>query len=201
MYKRKTIDNPLDTSVNNICPTNHVYKNPFNCDTIKLYHNHIVFYSTITDETIYKIFEFIKIIIETCDFKKLYNCVYLHIASLGGSLNSLMKFIDIKKVSFSNIELISVIEKNTSDAGVLLASLCDYRIIRKNVVCSMSIIYPETKYWNMFIQEGNIFLDFITILKTNNYKIKTDKMLKYISQNNTWNSKKMIKIGLVDEIY
>tara|TARA_B110000444_G_scaffold42817_4_gene38711 strand:- start:5607 stop:6089 length:483 start_codon:yes stop_codon:yes gene_type:complete len=160
-----------------------------------------MFNSNITNETISIIFETIKNIEKSYDNHKLLNCIYLHVGSFGGSLSSLNLFIQTKEKEFPNLEIISIIEKNCTDAGFLLASLCDYRIIKKNAICSMSVLNPESKYWGAYIQGDDIMCKLETIFEKSKYKIKKEKLLKYLSYNNTWKCKKMLQIGFVDEIY
>jgi hypothetical protein len=199
MYKRKVDQYVLqrddDTGVS------IVYKNLLNTDSIGMIGNHIIFNCNVTNETVSKIFETIKNIYESYNIHKLSNRIYLHIASFGGSLESLNLFIHIKDTEYTNLEIISVIEKNCSDAGFLLAALCDYRIIKKNAICSMSVLNSDTKYWGAYIQGDGIKEKLEFIFDKTKYKVKKEKFMKYLSCNNTFKSKKMLKMGLIDAIY
>ena len=179
---------------------NYHYYNELNTDSIKIFNNRIIFHSTVTSLTIIKLFEFIKIIMESNIFDKLNNTIYIHIISRGGQLQGLYDFIMIKNENYKNIEFVSVIENSCTDVGFILASLCDYRIIKKNVICYMSKINENSKYWGFYDQGDNFLQKFHYIISYTKYKVKKDKMLKYIKQNNIWNAKKMVKIGFIDEI-
>lgn len=179
---------------------NNEYYNELNCDSIKIINNRIIFHSTITSFTIEKLFEFIKIIIESSNFDRTLNRIYLHIISKGGTLEGLNDFINIKKNHFTNFEFISVIENSCSDAGFMLASLCNYRFIKKNVICYMSLIDRNSKYWGVYEQGENLLEKFEYVILNIKFKISKNKMVKYMHQNNIWNAKKMTKIGFIDEI-
>ena len=206
MAKRKldesTILSQENTVINNInFPNNNLeYYNPYNCDSIKIFNNRIIFHATITEWSIEKLFEFIKIIVNSSTFDRINNRIYIHIISKGGILQALYNFINIKNTQFSNIEFISVIENSCTDAGFLLAALCNYRIIKKNVICYMSKINIDSWYWGMFYQGDNSLEKFEYIISNIIFKVSKDKLLKYTNENNIWNAKKMIKIGFMDEI-
>tara|TARA_B110000211_G_C14070423_1_gene549700 strand:- start:1396 stop:1998 length:603 start_codon:yes stop_codon:yes gene_type:complete len=200
MYKRKVGDYILPTDYDTT-GVRVVYKNPLNTDTIGMIGNHIIFNCNITNETVSKIFETIKQISESYNIHKISNCIYLHIGSFGGSLDSLNIFITTKNTVYPNLEIISVIEKNCNDAGFLLAALCDYRIIKKNAICSMSVLNSDTKYWGAYIQGDNIKEKLEFIFDKSKYKVKKEKFMNYLSSNNTFKCRKMLKMGLIDEIY
>jgi len=82
----------------------------------------------------------------------------------------------------------------------MLASLCDYRIIKKNVICYMNKLNDNSKYWGFYEQGENLLQKFDYVISKTKYKVSKDKMLKYIKQTNIWNAKKMVKIGFIDEI-
>ena len=200
MYKRKVGDYILPTDYDTT-GVRVVYKNPLNTDTIGMIGNHIIFNCNITNETVCKIFETIKQISESYNIHKISNCIYLHIGSFGGSLDSLNIFITTKNTVYPNLEIISVIEKNCNDAGFLLAALCDYRIIKKNAICSMSVLNSDTKNWGAYIQGDNIKEKLEFIFDKSKYKVKKEKFMNYLSSNNTFKCRKMLKMGLIDEIY
>jgi hypothetical protein len=199
MYKRKVGHCVLPTDYHTCVRI--VYKNPLNTDSIGMIGNHIIFNCNITNETVCKIFETIENINESYNIHKLSKCIYLHIASFGGSLDSLNIFIHTKDTVYPNLEIISVIEKNCTDAGFLLAALCDYRIIKKNTICSMSVLNSDTKYWGAYIQGDDIKEKLEFIFDKTKYKVKKEKFMKYLSCNNTFKCKKMLKMGLIDEVY
>ena len=203
MNKRKLDDYLVKSHDKIVEKINHPqvsYHNPANNDTIYIIDNRIVFHSTVTNETIQKLFEYVKMIITSSNFNNYDNRVYIHIVSLGGLISSLIEFISIKNNYYSNYEFVSVIENNCTDAGFLLASLCDFRIIKKKSFCNMSPIIIQNKYWGIFLQDDNIATNLEFIIQNSKCKVTREKISKYFSQNNCWNSRKMLKIGFVDEI-
>ena len=64
----------------------------------------------------------------------------------------------------------------------------------------MNQVYNNSNYWGIFNQYNNPLEKLEYILNKIKYKVKKEKIDKYLLQNNIWNSKKMLKIGLVDEI-
>lgn len=179
---------------------NSQYYNELNLDSIKIFDGRIIFHSTVSTITITKLFEFIKIITESSVYDRINNRIYIHIISRGGNLQGLYDFMDMKRASFANLELVSVIENSCTDVGFILASLCNYRIIKKNVICYMNKLYENSKYWGLYEQGENLLEKFEYIISHTKYKVSKGKMLKYINQNNIWNAKKMVKIGFMDEI-
>lgn len=204
MSKRKLQD-PVVLQVvpNNTGETgllNSLYYNELNLDSIKIYDGRVIFHSTVTTITITKLFEFIKIIMESSVFDRINNRIYIHIISRGGELQGLYDFLHVKSIYFPNVELVSVIENSCTDVGFMLASLCNYRIIKKNVICYMNKIDENSKYWGLYDQGENLLGKFDYVISNTKYKVTKDKMLKYIKQTNVWNAKKMVKIGFMDEI-
>ena len=204
MSKRKLQD-PVVLQVvpNNTGETgllNSLYYNELNLDSIKIYDGRVIFHSTVTTITITKLFEFIKIIMESSVFDRINNRIYIHIISRGGELQGLYDFLHVKSIYFPNVELVSVIENSCTDVGFMLASLCNYRIIKKNVICYMNKIDENSKYWGLYDQGENLLGKFDYVISNTKYKVTKDKILKYIKQANVWNAKKMVKIGFMDEI-
>lgn len=204
MSKRK-LEHPVVLQVvpNNTGETgllNSMYYNELNLDSIKIYNGRVIFYSTVTTSTITKLFEFIKIIIESSLFDRVNNRIYIHIISRGGELQGLYNFMNVKSKYFPNIEFVSVMENSCTDVGFMLASLCNYRIIKKNVICYMNKIDENSKYWGLYDQGENLLGKFDYVISNTKYKVSKDKMLKYMKQSNVWNAKKMVKIGFMDEI-
>jgi len=208
MFKRKIEDSVLPLNCN--CGVINVYKNPLNTDNIGMIGNHIIFNSNVISETLNIILNTIKLIVEVNNIHKLPPCVYLHIGSYGGSLEALKSFTVDKNRLFPDVELISVIEKNCTDVGFLLAAVCDYRIIKKNTICFMSRLDrgPETIYWGAYKQFPLGLPSEFELLHLLEYifdrckcKVTKEKLLKYLSYTNTWKSKKMLQIGFIDVIY
>ncbi len=200
--KRKYNDNNLLYISNNKYDNFDIkYFNELDNSYIKIYkgmHNSILFNGIISITIINKLIHVIKEIVTNYN----YNSVYLHIYSKGGYISALNWFIEFKDTYYNKVEFISIIEEDSFNAGFLLASLCDYRIIRKNVICYMTpfTTYNNYLYWGAYKQKLNDFDELKKILLKIKYKVSNEKMLKYLQINNIWDSKKMHKIGLIDEI-
>ncbi|AET73253.1 hypothetical protein PGAG_00364 [Phaeocystis globosa virus 12T] len=208
MFKRKVENSVLP--INYKCGVINLYKNPLSTDNIGMCGNHIIFNSNVTSETLNIVLNTIKLIVEVNNIHKFPQCVYLHICSYGGSLEALKSFIIDKNRLFPQVELISIIEKNCTNVGFLLAAVCDYRIIKKNTICFMSHLdpRPDTIYWGAYKQfplgvpgEFGVLYLLAYIFDRCKCKVTDEKLVKYLSYNNTWKCKKMLQIGFVDEIY
>lgn len=204
MSKRKLEDPVISLVVpNNTDDTgllNSQYYNELNLDSIKIFNGRIIFNSTVSTITITKLFEFIKIIMKSSVYDRINNRIYIHIISRGGNLQGLYDFLNMKSTYFANLELVSVIENSCTNVGFMLASLCNYRIIKKHVICYMNKLDKNSKYWGLHEQGENLLQKFDNIISNTKYKVSKDKMLKYTKQNNIWNAKKMVKIGFMDEV-
>ena len=64
----------------------------------------------------------------------------------------------------------------------------------------MSPINNNNKYWGIYLQDQNLLNNLSNVILNCKLKISTIKFNKYLIQNNIWNAKKMLKIGLMDEI-
>ena len=212
MSKRKLDISDFD--VNELIKNNNYiiynyYNNPTNCDVITLCDNHIYFNACINDYTISKLILYIQSIIGNLHLIGINKSIYLHINSKGGIIHALNNFIAFKKSC--SIEIISIIENNCSDAGIIIASLCNYRIINKNAFIKLTNYNPSytfPNYWNYFKQCENNSSE-LEILKKNIYyifcelidsKITNEKMEKYLQCDRLWDAKKCKKLGIIDEI-
>jgi len=187
------------------------YDNPANCDKITLCNNHIYFNATINLYNIQILIDFINSIIDSFQnvLKHFEENIYIHITTKGGTLYSLRYFIEFLKTN--DVELISIIEKECNDVGIILASLCNYRIIHKKALCNLSKYNSDCThlyYWGYFKQCENSyenieqFYNELTHIFCNiiNSKITNEKFKKYLENNSIWDSKKYKKLGLADEI-
>ena len=197
-------------NINFLSNKNHLYNkyvNDTNCDQIILMDNHIYFDAVINKETIDKLIEYIN----SCSS---FDTIFLHINTKGGYLCDLITFIEFKKKT--NIEIVSIIEKECIDCGIIMASICHYRIIKKNAICKLTSYKHQLNssennfphYWSYF-KQCNYNLDNINEFKNVLYnlfcnvidsKITNEKLNNYLSKNNVWNCKKYKKLGLVDDI-
>ncbi len=211
MSKRKfdiTNFDPNELIKNNNYRLYQYYNNPTNCDVISLYDNHIYFSASITYETISKLILYIQAIVANIH---LFNnkTIYLHIDTKGGIIHALNDLIAFKKTC--SIEIVSIIEKECADAGIIIFGLCNYRIIDKNASIKLTHYNSFTNcpnYWNYFKQcenncneleifKKNIYYIFCELIDS---KITNEKMEKYLENDRCWDAKKCKKLGLVDEI-
>lgn len=189
------------------------YKNTMNCDKIILCDNHIYFNAIVNNYNIHKLIEFINTIQFSCKniLKEYEKTIYIHINSKGGFLYSLASFFEFKKNN--NIELISIIDNECNDVAIILASLCNYRVINKKAICKLSkynITCTNLNYWGYFKQcendnelISNFYNDLVNLfcnIIDSNFKITSEKFTNYLENNCIWDCKKYKKIGLADEI-
>jgi ATP-dependent protease ClpP protease subunit len=187
------------------------YINERNCDKIILCNNHIYFNAIVTNYNIHKLIEFINTIELSYKniLKEYQKTIYIHINSKGGFLYSLIEFIEFKKNN--NIELISIIDNECNDVAIILACLCNYRVINKKAICHLSkynINCSNLNYWGYFKQceydnqlISNFYNELVNIFcNIIDSKITNEKLKKYLENNCIWDSKKYKKIGLADEI-
>lgn len=184
------------------------YNNPLNCDNITLYNNHIAFNCIINNENIDKLILYITSIVNNKKILNYPDFIYLHINSLGGRLSSLQKFIDF--FNTLDTQIISIIENNCNDCAILLASLCHYRIMKKDAICILSKydVINIPYYWSAFKQCENDQQEISTFVNSlinilcnvSQSKITIQKLQNYLQYNQNWNAKKCKKLGLVDEI-
>ena len=168
--------------------------------------NHIYFYSIIDDENM-KIFgDYVNELITTYNFDD--REIYIHINSVGGYLNVLMKYVEIFNIQISNnpIKLISIIEHNVNNCAIIFAGLCDNRVFNKNAKMIMHKLTDN--YWYFFKQCNNnsnditVFRnDLINILvRCSKDKLDRERAEKIIDNGGEWNCKKCKKLGLIDII-
>ena len=210
MSKRKNTDfaNNYEPILTNVYKLYEKYNNSLNCDKITIINNHILFDALINKESIDILISYIKIIINNrylfCDFK-----IYLHINCKGGTFSELINFANFKNECI--YEIISIIDNECYDSGFILASLCNYRIIKKNAkvfLSNFNITKNGDCYWNYFKQcESSEITKFKMLLydvlcNNINSNLTYEKLNYYFQSNNItgWNSKKYKKLGLVDEI-
>jgi ATP-dependent protease ClpP protease subunit len=213
MNKRKVDDFDLNINIdtinqlliNNMYKIYNNYSNPLNCDKILLLDNHIYFNSTINDESIKTLILYINTIISNQNILN-NKTIILHINSKGGLLKSLVEFINYKQTC--NYEIFSIIDKECQDIGIILASICNYRIINKNANCKFSKITENSYFWNYFQQCNNDteeikqFKNTLDHIFTNiiESKLTLHKLNAYFEKGCIWDAKKYKKLGLADEI-
>ena len=215
-------NNNINSNINSNSNTNSLIKinnyklhesyiNKMNCDKIILCDNHIYFNAIVNNYNINKLIEFINTIVMSYDniLKDYEKTIYIHITSKGGYLYSLAPFYEFKKQN--NIELISIIEYECNDVAIILASLCNYRIINKKAICKLSkynITCTNLNYWGYFKQcensnelISNFYNELVNVFcNIIDSKIINEKFNKYLENYCIWDCKKYKKIGLADEI-
>jgi len=181
------------------------YNNPLNCDKILLCDNHIYFDAIINQETIQTLVIYIESIIQNIVLIGSDKSIYIHINCKGGFTQYLFEFITYKKTC--SIELISIIDKECIDCGIILAAICNFRIINKNAICKLSKYDSKNLYWNYFKQCNNNVeskrindLLFVIICQVIESKITPEKLEKYFEKDCIWDAKKYKKLGLADEV-
>jgi ATP-dependent protease ClpP protease subunit len=180
------------------------YYNSLNNNKINLRNNNIYFNAIVDKDSIDTLISYIKFVKD--NIYLLFNKnIYIHINSKGGYLKDIYKFIEFKNQL--QYELISIVDNECVDVGIILASLFHYRIINSNAKIIINK-YHNTNYWNYYKQcedgEGNVdnfkyylYNIFCNIIES---KITDTKLIPYLNNGCNWDSKKYKKIGLVDEI-
>ena len=183
----------------------HRYTNNLNLDTILLLDNHIYFDAVVNNDSIQQLILYINLIVNNSNQVK-NQSIMLHINTKGGFIKDLIKFL-IFKLNL-NYEIISIIDKECYDCGIMLAAICDYRIISKNAKCFLTKISDNQYFWNYFKQCNNDINEIVQ-LKQNIYdilcnqinsKLNMHKLDNYFKEGCIWDAKKYRKLGLADEI-
>ena len=210
MSKRKNNDNHYsNTIINSLHQENNykisnTYYNPINNNKINLCNNHIYFNAIIDENSIDTLILYINCIKSNIHVLSDKN-IYVHINSKGGYLNHIFKFIEFKNQL--HYQLISIIDNECVDVGIILASLFDFRIINSTAKIIINK-YNNTNYWNYYKQcedgEGNVdnfkYHLYYIFCNTIESKITDIKLTPYLNKGCLWDSKKYKKTGLVDEI-
>lgn len=168
----------------------------------------IKFHANVTNHNISKLIN----IIESYSLYSRHYTVYINIKSYGGSIDALDVFIQKTK----NIEKRAIIETNTTNAGLLLGLLCNYKYVHKSAEFYLSKFNDN---WNGYVQNIQYFNDknlhtnieiINYILNNIKYKnIHTKDKCKLKLYNLLYNSdkkyiilsaKKLLKMGLINEI-
>ena len=214
MSKRKSDNIPDLLTINqnlnyvNNFIINHTYTNPLNLDKIFVKNNHIYFDAVVNDDTITNLIEYIDLISKHEKFNLFEKRILLHINSKGGYIGPAVRFFEYSKIC--NIDIISIIEVECCDCGLIISAACNYRLIKKSAIIRISKYIPNENYnyWGYFKQCENNCSD-NSILKNTIYKIFTEsldtkltseKLQAYLYLNNEFHSKKVKKMGIVDEI-
>tara|TARA_Y100000992_G_scaffold290998_1_gene247050 strand:- start:2110 stop:2748 length:639 start_codon:yes stop_codon:yes gene_type:complete len=188
----------------NIYKLSNNYYNSLNNNKINLSNNHIYFNAIVDENSIDTLILYINYIKSNIDVLSDKN-IYVHIHSKGGYLKNIYKFIEFKNQL--QYELISIIDNECVDVGIILASLFDFRIINSSAKIVINK-YNNTNYWNYYKQceDGKSNVDnfkyylYNIFCNTIESKITDIKLTPYLNNGCNWDSKKYKKTGLVDEI-
>lgn len=176
--------------------------------SIEVYKNHIYFYCGVTKKSCLKLNNELRkleysILNDGNNVIKKDKFIYLHISSFGGSVFAALASIDT--INCLRVPIVSIIEGSAASAATLISVVCDYRIIYPNSFMlihqlssstwgKMNELEDEMKNLKKLMDK----IKFIYKTKTNIDSNELDDILKH---DIWWDSKKCLKVGLVDEIY
>lgn len=199
MSKRKIENINIEKKNNNI----NIVENIFIID------NHIYFNGIINDINLLllksKINEYI---VENGNIQNhmdsivdLTNCIVIHINSVGGYIDSLIKNLDI----FSKrVKIVTIIENRVCDCGLLFAAVSAKRYIKQQARVVLRCVYNN--YWYLFkqcdIENINKFNEnLIELFKlATNHKLNQDRILELIKTSQEFTPKKIKRLHFIDEI-
>lgn len=191
------------------------YINNTNNNTIYLRNNHIYFNSIVDEDSIKTLIMFINNVIANNNLFDMNNInkIFLHINCKGGYIYYLFPYIELLEVMKKKIEFISIIENECNNCGIMLAALCNFRIINKNATCKLTSYNIEDNnsklyFWEYFKQCNDstdeinnirfiIYNIFCNVIQCN---LTEEKLKIYLKKDNILTSKKYKKLGLADEI-
>tara|TARA_Y100000389_G_scaffold163308_1_gene166507 strand:- start:885 stop:1487 length:603 start_codon:yes stop_codon:yes gene_type:complete len=199
MSKRKIENTNIEKKNNNI----NIVENIFIID------NHIYFNGIIDDINLLLLKSKINhYIIENGNIQNhmdsivdLNNCIVIHINSVGGYIDSLIKNLDI----FSKrVKIVTIIENRVCDCGLLFAAVSAKRYIKQQARVVLRGVYNN--YWYLFkqcdienINKFNENLIELFKLATNN-KLKQDHIQELIKTSHEFTPKKIKRLHFIDEI-
>ena len=175
---------------------------------IKVKNNRIMFHCDVTSKSC---FELIDALDSACKYvNEIYTIsdnkpnILLHINSYGGDVYSVLSVIEhIKNL---NVKVTTICEGYVASAGVLLSMAGHRKIIRKHSYMLIHEISSECwgKYSDMVDEMKNnkkLMKDLINYMKEAcNGKLPEDKLDDLLKHDISWDAKKCLKYGLVDEI-
>ena len=179
-----------------------------NLNEFEVVNNDIYFYCNVTKESALKLNTTIKkleieLLILGIKFGLADIPIKIHINSDGGEISAALSVVDT--IINSKVEIISIIEGIACSAATLISIVCNHRIIYENanmmihqLSCNglwgkMNEIEDEFQNLKSTMKVlKKIYSDYSKI----NYKELNDLLKKDIN----WNSKKCLKLGLIDEI-
>lgn len=140
------------------------------------------------------------------DEKEKLNIVYI-IDSPGGSVTSILKFVDfinVAKKKYDFVEFTSIITGLTASAGTIMAIVADKRYMTKNAHAMVHELasgnsgkYTEFRSYVKFLDQLHDKL--VTIYCNRTGKIRTE--IEAIMRNETWfTANEYLEFGFIDEI-
>lgn len=199
MSKRKIDNTNIEKKNNNI----NIVENIFIID------NHIYFNGIINDINLLLLKSKINhYIIENGNIQNhmdsivdLTNCIVIHINSVGGYIDSLIKNLDI----FSKrVKIVTIIENRVCDCGLLFAAVSAKRYIKQQARVVLRGVYNN--YWYLFrqcdVENINKFNEnLIELFKlATNHKLNQDRILELIKTSQEFTPKKIKRLHFIDEI-
>lgn len=170
--------------------------------------NHIYFYCGVTKKSCLKLNTELKkvsnnLLKEGSTFIKKDKYIYLHINSYGGSVFAAFSVIDtIKNLS---IPVVSIIEGAAASAATMISTVCDYRIIHPTGFMLIHELSSSTwgKMHEMEDEMKNLdrLMKEIKSIYKKHTEIEPDDLDEILKHDIWWDSKKCLKVGLVDEIF
>lgn len=175
--------------------------------SLETFRNHIYFYCSVSKKTCLKLnIELRKIAQNIIDNgKNLLNenkYIYLHINSFGGSVFSAFSTIDT--IINLPVPVVSIIEGAAASAATMISVVCNYRIIYPNSY--MLIHQLSSMSWGKMdeledeMENLKELMRRIKLIYKNKSKIDKKNLDEILKHDLWWDSKKCLKMGLVDRI-
>ena len=129
------------------------------------------------------------------------NCIVIHINSVGGYLNSILKHIDIFNRQY---KIVTIIENRVCDCGLLFAALSNKRFIKQQGRGVIRAVYNN--YWYLFrqceIDQVDKFNQELIdlFIKASRNKLTRERVIDILTQSQELSPKKIKRIFLIDEI-
>ena len=175
--------------------------------SVETYKNHIYFYSSVSKKSCLNLnVELRKISQHIIDNgRNLLNkdkYIYLHINSFGGSVFSALSTIDT--IINLPVPVVSIIEGAAASAATMISVVCNYRIICPNSY--MLIHQLSSSTWGKMaeleeeMQNLKELMNRIKSIYKKHTKIDQKNLDEILKHDLWWDSKKCLKMGLVDKI-
>ena len=175
--------------------------------SIETFKNHVYFYCSVSKKTCLKLNTELKRIAQGIidNGKNLLNkdkYIYLHINSFGGSVFSALSTIDT--IINLPVPVVSIIEGAAASSATLISVVCSYRIIYQNSY--MLIHQLSSSTWGKMceleeeMENLKLLMQKIKQIYKTKTKVKKEQLDEILKHDLWWDSKKCLKMGLVDRI-